>query len=169
MKPKLLVLLMLIALLVTQVALAKGPPQKVTISGGDLAEEIEITGDEATLNALAMMTLEDYRTRSDEAPSVEGDGYFIARYYMDSRTGRYIPFDELRYFPDPEGGRGYINYVGIVNGSSEYDGEWFRTNLDSEAVLQAVIDGSGGESASAEHANLLRIFFQSVAQFIVAQ
>ena len=166
MKAKLLVSLLVIAALLTQAALAKGPPQKVTISGGNLSEEIEITGDEATLNALGMMMLEDYRTRSEEAPEVEGlgEGYLITRFY-ENQSGRLFPFDELYYYPDPDGGRGYTNYIGIVNGSSEYDGEWFRTNSDSEVVLQGVIEAAG---EVAEQNGMFDALLQRMAQVMLA-
>lgn len=153
--------------LVAQAVLAKGPPQKVTISGADLAEEIVITDDETTLNALAMMTLEDYRTRTDEAPDVEGEGYLITRYFENS-AGRLFPFDALHYFPDPQGGRGYINYTGIFSGSSEYDGDWFRANSDSETVLLALIEGEDVERA-AERKGMFDRFIQVIAQFMAAQ
>lgn len=168
MKARLLVLLIVIALLAVQAALAKGPPQKVTISGGDLAEEIEILGDEPALTALAMMTLEDYETRSDEAPDVDGEGYLVTRFF-ETTAGHYFPFDEIRYFPDPEGGHGHINYIGIVNGSSEYDGEWFRANTEGETVLQAVITGAQDEQAAAVRNSIFDRFTRLIAQFMAAQ
>ena len=52
---------------------------------------------------------------------------------------QYFPFDQVVYFPDPEGGRGSIFYGGIVNGSSEYDGKWFRASQEGEAALRAAL------------------------------
>lgn len=132
-------LLCMIVLLLAQAVWAKGPPQKITISGEGLAGEIVITDDETTLNALAMMTLEDYVTFTADAPDgISGEGYLLTRFYEIS-PDRYVPFDQVRYFRSPNGGRGYIQYVGIVNGSSEYDGKWFRPTQDGEIVLQAVL------------------------------
>ena len=129
----------LAGLLLAPMVLAKGPPQKVTISGAGLAPQIELTGDQVTLEALGFMALEDYTTESPEAPEgISGDGYLITRYFETS-PGRYMAFDQARYYPDPAGGRGAIYYVGIFNGSSEYDHHWFRPNADNEAVLSRVI------------------------------
>lgn len=168
MRAKLVTAALIAGLVLAQAALAKGPPQKITISGGDLAHEIEITDDEATLNALAMMALEDYTTLTPDAPEgISGDGYLITRFYEQS-AGRYVAFDEERYYPDPDGGRGYLNYIGIVNGSSEYDRKWFRPSESGEAVLQAVIAGAERETAAAP-SGILSIFLNAIAALVSAQ
>ncbi len=145
-------LLLLIAalLLAAPISWAKGPPQKVTITGGDLPHDVEITGDAAVLDALQMLVLEDYDTRSPYEPidiaaygDSSGAGYLITRYYVNS-AGDFFPFDELRYYPALDGGQGYLRYLGIVNGSSEYDGEWFRPSANGEATLQWLIDQARG-------------------------
>jgi hypothetical protein len=162
MKTKSLLILLIVALVLAQTALAKGPPQKVTISGGDLAGEIEITDDETVLNALSMMTLEDYDTLTAEAPEgISGDGFLITRFYEDP-PGRYFPFDQVRYYPDPEGRRGYLFYVGIVNGSSEYDGMWFRASEAGEAVLIDVL----ANAEPAASANILDLLLASFAALV---
>jgi hypothetical protein len=137
---KTLLFIGLIAVLVlAQSALAKGPPQKITISGDGLAGEIVIVDNEATLNALGMMALEDYDTLTPDAPDgIGGEGYLLTRFFEDS-PDHYIPFDQVRYFAIPDGGRGYLQYVGIVGGSSEYDGKWFRPTPEGETTLRAVL------------------------------
>lgn len=165
MKAKILVGL-LVSLLLAQSALAKGPPQKITISGGDLPGEIEIINDESTLNALAMMQLEDHRTLTPDAPeNISGDGYLITRYYEVS-SGRYVAFDEVRYYPNPDGGRGYLNYVGLVNGSSEYDGKWFRPSASGEAALQVAITGTEVAETEASTSSILSLFLNAFAAFV---
>src|SRR5215207_5582545 len=140
MKKFLLTALVIMGLVLVQMALAKGPPQKVTISGGDLAEEIEIVDDEATLTALGTMYLEEYETRSREEPEgISGDGYLITRYFADSMADEdeFFPFDQVRFYAHPDGySAGYIQYIGIVNGSSEYDGLWFRASREGQAALE---------------------------------
>jgi len=168
MKTKAFVALSIAVLMLAQGALAKGPPQKLTISGAGLAETIEITDDQATLEALGTMVLEDYTTRTSTAPQgINGEGTLITRYYVIS-SGDYFAFDELIYYPDSEGGRGYIHYLGIVNGSSEYDGDWFRANADSEVVLVSLIDGGEREAETAE-AGIFDAFIQAVTLFVAAQ
>lgn len=178
MRTKLFAVLLLSLLLLAQAASlrlqAKGPPQKVTISGGDLTTEIEITGDEAILSALGTMILEDFDTRTSVAPEGSdtwGDGYLITRYF-ENQGGRMFAFDEVRYYPDPEGGRGYIHYSGIFSGSSEYDGQWFRADSNGEAVLQSVIAGEGSAATaqpSVGASGILNIFLNALAAFVGAQ
>jgi hypothetical protein len=148
-----------------QAALAKGPPQKVTISGGDLSAEIEVTDDAGILEALGTMMLEDFDTRTPDAPEgfddSWGDGYLITRFYEDP-PGHFFPFDAVLYYPDPEGGRGYIQYLGIANGWSEYDGKWFRASAEGEAALTLVITGAQDE-ASAAPSGILSLFLNALA------
>lgn len=164
---------LLASLVAVSIALAKGPPQKVTITGGDLPRNVEITDDEATLDALQMMSLEDYDTRSPYEPleiadygDNSGEGYMITRYYINSLSGEYFAFDELRYYPAHDGGQGYLRYVGIVNGSSEYDGEWFRPSLAGEATLQLLIADAKGEpkDTPAHMLNVLITRFAALAR-----
>ncbi|MFN8560106.1 MAG: hypothetical protein U0703_00355 [Anaerolineae bacterium] len=112
MRAKLILAVLIAGLALAQAALAKGPPQKITISGGDLPHEIEITDDEATLNALAMMVLEDYTTLTPDAPEgISGDGYLITRFYEQSPR-RYVAFDEVRYYPQPRRRQGLSELPG---------------------------------------------------------
>src|SRR4051812_21810920 len=95
---------LIVGLLLASPVLGKGPPQKVTISGGMLMPQIVLTGDQPTLDALGFMTLEDYTTLAAEAPpGIGGAGYLITRYYETS-PNQYVPFDQLIYYPNPAGG-----------------------------------------------------------------
>ena len=62
-----------------------------------------IIEDETTLQLLSFMSLENHATLTDDAPEgISGEGYLITRFYEDSRSpGRFIPFDEVRYYADP--------------------------------------------------------------------
>jgi hypothetical protein len=113
-----------------------------------------------------MMSLEDYETLTSEAPEgISGDGYLITRFYEIS-NGSYVAFDQVRYHPDPEGGRGYLFYVGIVNGSSEYDGKWFRSSEAGEAVL---IDVLADAEPAASSNNIFDILLNSFETLIGMQ
>ncbi|MCZ2099888.1 MAG: hypothetical protein LC121_27220, partial [Anaerolineae bacterium] len=85
--------------------------------------------------------------------------------YYQMSWGRYVAFDAVRYYPNPDGGRGYVNYLGIINGSSEYDGKWFRANAAGEAALRAVIAGSETREMPASTASIVRIFLNAFAAF----
>ncbi len=153
-------LLMVAALLLGQVALAKGSPQQVTLSGDGFA--LTLTGDQATLDALAFMTLEDYSTATADPPAdLSGDGCLITRSYL-AEHGEMVAFDQLRYYPDPAGGRGYLYYVGIVYGTSDSDHLWFRANPQSETILKALIADARRSTALTNRA-LLSIFLNAAA------
>lgn len=126
-------------MVVAQPALAKGPPDRVTINGPELQDEIEVT-DQDTLKVLALGTLEDLRSGAIEAPQVS-DGYEVTRYFKDG--SKFRAFDQVRYYPNPSGERGYVFYIGIVGGWSEYDGKWFRVSEQSEQILQEVLANNG--------------------------
>jgi hypothetical protein len=159
------VLALALLLVLTQAAWAKGPPQKITISGEGLAQEIVITDDETTLNALAMMALEDYDTLTADAPEgMSGEGYLLTRFYEDS-PDHFIPFDQVRYFRSPEGGRGYIQYIGIIGGSSEYDGMWYRPTPEGEAMLQAVLVRQELKQDMVQEAIMWRAFLNVAEMF----
>jgi WD40 repeat protein len=131
------IVLLMTLLLVTGVTAAKGPSNRITITGPGLTEPIEIT-DTNILIPLSFVTFENNFENVPKAPTNLGEGYELTRYCADER-GNYMAFDHEHYFPDPRGGRGYVFYDGIINGSSTYDGRWFRVNVDSEKVLQSVL------------------------------
>lgn len=174
MKAKLVVLMLaLTALTVVPVALAKEAPSKVTISGGDLPGEIEITGEGDALQALGTMYLEDHGTRTRTEPEgLSGDGYLITRFMDDSMTEgmQFIPFDQVRFYSHPDGySSGYIYYIGMVEGASEYDGLWFRATREGQAALENVLAFPEAEASSAsevEPLDIFEAFFRAMAQFL---
>lgn len=117
-------------------ASAKGPADKVTITGPGLDEMIEIT-DPDIAGALSMGAIEDF-PRAIDMPDRLGAGYELTRYFR-LENGSYQPFDQIAYYPDLYGGSGYVNYLGIVNGRSEYDGKWFRAQEAADAVMRQVL------------------------------
>ncbi|MEJ2558519.1 MAG: hypothetical protein P8186_20355 [Anaerolineae bacterium] len=119
--------------------LAKGPADKVTVNGPGLKREIEITHSQ-DLQALSVGQLEDFKNPI-AAPSEVGPGYELTRYYKDKTN--FIAFDHVRYHPDPAGGRGYVIYLGLTNGWSEYDGQWFRATAQGEQALQRILAENG--------------------------
>lgn len=120
-------------------SLAKGPADKVTINGPGLKREIEIT-DAQALQALSTGQFEDFKS-SIAAPTEVGPGYELVRYYTSGTN--LIAFDHVSYHPNPAGGRGYVFYIGLVNGWSEYDGKWFRATMQGEQILQRILAENG--------------------------
>lgn len=66
----------------------------------------------------------------------------IARGF-DGENGQPITFDEVLYALDPEGGPGYVYYLGIVNGSGPSDGNWYRASEAGHRSLIAALEGAG--------------------------
>jgi hypothetical protein len=120
-------------------ALAGGPADKVTVNGPGLKREIEIT-DAQDLQALSVGQLADFNNPI-AAPGEIGPGYELTRYYEDKAN--FIAFDHVRYHPDPADGRGYVFYMGLLNGWSEYDGKWFHATTQGEQVLQRILAENG--------------------------
>ncbi len=125
-----------------QTALAKGPPQHVRIDGPGLADPLEIT-EPGELEALGMASLEDFFSSVPD-PGALARVYLLTRSYQDG--DRMVPFDQVLYAPGPPGDRGYVYYVGIINGWSEYDGKWFRaTRIGTQAIEGLLAAAVGGD------------------------
>ena len=111
-------------------AFAKGGFAFIAITGPSLKEEIR--SDDATLTE-DFFTFADFSQDQTEAPTDPGVGYEITRYYVDGK--REIAFDHLHYYPET----GLVYYDGIVNGSSEYDGEWYTAKPEIKTVFESAL------------------------------
>ena len=121
----------------TDSALAKGPFDRVTINGGKIESSIEVS------DPLLMdfFSLSNFPNAGIEQPLVEGDGYLVTRYFMES-DGSLTPWDNLRFYPNTTGTGGNIFYEGLVNGSSEYDGKWYLASRAGSSRLRHIITAS---------------------------
>jgi hypothetical protein len=120
----------LTALVMTISAFAKGGFSFIAITGPNLKEEIRST--DLTLTEDFFAFADFYRNKTS-APADPGPGYEITRYYVDGK--REIAFDRLHYYPET----GFVYYDGIVNGSSEYDGEWYTAKPEIETVFESAL------------------------------
>jgi hypothetical protein len=117
-------------------AFAKGA-MPVRVTGPGLpAAGIEIT-DPADYLSLGMGSLPDFQSPTDP-PTAPRIGYTMQRFGVDDAGKKQI-FDDLVYYPGPPGERGIVYYVGIHNGSSEYDGKWFYASRSADAVLRRLL------------------------------
>ncbi len=139
------ILLVVFALLPVRPVAAKGAFDRVTISGPGLTGELEVTA--AMLHLPVIDNLED--DRSPVAPPVNPSaGYDLIRYYG------FRAFDHVRYYPDWQGGRGAVYYVGIVNGAGPDDGRWFLATEAGECAATSARRAwrtTGAISAAAGH------------------
>lgn len=144
-----------------QAVSAKGS-NYVVITQRDLSEPI-IVDDLALASRLSLTMLEDVDHGAiDEPTNLDLDaGYRLERGFFEENVETFVPWDASVYYPDPEGGRGYVFYDGIINGGSEYDNKWYRARMEAEAVLQQVLYGAQTQALIVAVSNQGRInFFQ---------
>jgi hypothetical protein len=66
-------------------------------------------------------------------PSME-EGILVTRYSPVDDV--YIePYDQLIYYPSANGSGGYVFYVGLMDGSSDYDQKWYQGNPEAEMMI----------------------------------
>ena len=123
-------LALLLALLTSVTVLAKGGFSFIMVTGSDLKEPVRITDTRLTEDFFAFANFYEDRVGAPTKPEV---GYDITRYYIDGK--REIAFDHLYYHPKT----GYVFYDGIVNGSSEYDGDWYKANPDIAGAFESAL------------------------------
>jgi hypothetical protein len=138
-------------LVFARVAYAKGPmPVRIT-AGGDLWVPFNVTDPEAYA-AIDLFTLMDLDTGEVSPPAGLGEGYLMERFWVDEGGARH-DFDQAMFFFDPAGGeRGWVFYIGIYQGSSEYDGKWFQARAAGTGAMRAILEENGvrfGDSSMA--------------------
>jgi hypothetical protein len=68
-----------------------------------------------------------------DPPSME-KGILVTRYSPVDDV--YIePYDQLIYYPSTNGSGGYVFYVGLMDGSSDYDQKWYQGNPEAEMMI----------------------------------
>ena len=123
-------LTLLLTLFTFSTVFAKGSFSFIAITGADLKDPIRSTDPALTTGYFAFA---DFYQNETEAPSNPGTGYEVTRYYMDG--GRESAFDHMHYYL----ATGYVYYDGLVNGSSEYDGGWYKAQPEVKAVFQSLL------------------------------
>lgn len=109
---------------------AKGGFSFITIMGPGLKQEVRVTDTGLTEDYFAFA---DFYSDQVAAPKNPGQGYAITRYYVQGKGE--IAFDQIHYYPES----GYVFYDGILNGESEYDGEWYSANPAVKTVFEDVL------------------------------
>ncbi len=123
-------------------ALAKGPPDKVVITGPGLKDPVEIEDPEA-LQAFSFFQFEDTE-RPIEPPAHPGYGYVITRYVAEPE-GEYTAWDRLIYLPNSGGRGGVVLYEGLLGEgmSSESDGGWYLASEAGDAAMREILMREG--------------------------
>lgn len=125
-------------------AFAKGPIDMVIVVGPDWYGEIEVTQPEA-LEHFDIAVFVNFNAVI-EAPSALKQGYLMTRYML--VDGEYQAFDRVLYFSNPQGGLGYVYYLGMVDAHGAYDGKWYRVSEEGEEALWNVLQASDVRRAS---------------------
>ena len=132
MKRRLIIVgVMLVMLVMVNTVVAKGPPREVVITGPGIEGEL-VVRDTARLEHLGIVGLMVI-PESIGMPSHTGPGYTLVR----------DGWDKARYYPDLSGGPGYVYYVGLINGWSEYDGHWFAATPEGDAEMRSLLATQG--------------------------
>jgi hypothetical protein len=118
---------------------AKGPTDKIMIDGPDLNQPIVI--DDKELISLLDGIVPGDSNESENPPSEIHSIYVITRSYADGDNVN--PFDQLLFIPNLAGERGWIYYVGIVNGYGPYDGNWYQTTENIDDALLRILKDHG--------------------------
>jgi hypothetical protein len=117
-------------LLLPSLALAKGGFTYVEVKGPGITGSIAITDPALTADFFAFA---DFSAGAIPPPADPGQGYQITRVYVIEDKDH--PFDQLEYYPYT----GYVHYIGLAEGTSEYDGSWFAANPAADAPFRAAL------------------------------
>jgi len=131
MKKILTILITFFLLVIPTTALAKGVFSYITIKGPDIGGDLSVT-DPLMLDYFAFA---DFGKGKVAEPSNTGVGYEIVRSFVDGETNKVQNWDLLHYYPDT----GYVYYNGLINGSSEYDKQWYIARPEMESKFRAVL------------------------------
>jgi hypothetical protein len=123
-------LALLLSLSTSVTAFAKGGFSFITISGPNIKETVRVTD---TALITDFFTFANFYEDKIDASASPGVGYEITRYYIDGK--REIAFDSLHYYPET----GFVFYDGIINGESEYDGEWYTADPEIKTVFESAL------------------------------
>lgn len=115
---------------------AKGPVHRILINGGELEKEIAVT-DIGLTSLLSFAAFEEFMLGEVEPPQNLGEGYELVRQFKEGVN--YHTFDRAMYYPSPDGGRGYVHYLGIENGWSEYDDNWYYAKAEGDMAMQRIL------------------------------
>ena len=121
------------------------PPDEAFISGPGLEGRVEIQ-DKDALAALRLGGIEDFDAGTLAAPDV-GEGYTITRYFY----GGTFNFGVLHYYPDPEGGRGYVYFEDgpdLEGDHTAFHHKWLYATPAGDAAMRSLLQSLGALPAS---------------------
>ena len=130
------VVLVVILLLVTALHVnAKGQANRIVLTGPAVDGEMVLTQPLLT-SALSMGSLEDFITGPIKEPADKGEVYYDLERQFEV-NGSHATIDRVRFYP---GEPGYVYYLGLENGWTEYDKEWFYAKPEASVAFKTAFD-----------------------------
>jgi hypothetical protein len=126
-------------------ALAKGETNHVTIQGPGI-DGPWVVREPEFLDDLGMAQLEAVDDAAFPPAWIE-EAYLVTRGYEDG--ARVVPFDQVLYAPDPQGGKAFVYYIGIHNGEGPYDRNWYHATASGQKTMEAVLRQAGAGTSAA--------------------
>jgi hypothetical protein len=123
MRGRYIVLVVILLLAALQVS-AKGQANRIVLTGPTIEGEMVLTQPLLT-SVLSMGSLEDFMTGEIAEPADKGETYFDLERQFEISANQIATIDRVRFYPGDDAQPGYVYYLGLENGSSEYDKEWF--------------------------------------------
>lgn len=147
------IVIVAVMLIPLRVALAKGPPSQVTISGPGIDGDITIR-DMEMLEAFSFYQFNDLERRIDAPVGEIGEGYTIHRWILDNDQETLLLWDTLTYYPAADGRESLLYFDGLNPeiGSTEGQEQWYRPSEAGDAAMVQIL---GGQTPAARRGSIV--------------
>ena len=125
-------LLVAVLLLMAASVQAKGPADRIIVTGPTIAGEMLLTLPE-TNYLLSFAVMEDFSAGAVDEPVSAGSTFYEMERQFLTNDGDFQTFDRSRFYPES----GYVFYVGVEDGWSEYDNKWFHARPEARELIEA--------------------------------
>lgn len=133
------ILLVVILLLAAVQVSAKGQASRIILTGPALEGEKVLTQPLLT-SLLSMGSLEDFMTGAITEPADKGEVYYDLERQFKVGPDNYATLDHVRFYPGEGNQPGYVYYLGLENGWSEYDEEWFYARPEATEAFRTAFN-----------------------------
>lgn len=133
-----IVAVLILALALAGTALAKEVVQ-ITISGPGLKGEVEVTNQQDFEDIRNMML----PIQLDGPPESIGAEFYTLRFGIGDDKGEVFATNVYHYYPDPEGGLGFVLFADVEGGEASVEGQWFRIDAASDQGIKRALNGFG--------------------------
>jgi hypothetical protein len=139
MRSRYAVLIILLLLLIVLRVQAKGRVDRIVLTGPAVEGEM-ILNEPSLVAALSMGSLEDFLAGAFEEPDGKGVAYYDLERQMQVSADRFQTIDRVRFYPGEGIQPGFVHYLGLENGWTEYDGDWFFARPEATAAFRTAFN-----------------------------